>query len=92
MLLAQSAAAMMQSNELHGLSLAHLLQSPEANTLNLNVLRRINPDINKVILSVACIADQQGIHGRAHTWHDRLAWLNAGSSVRKSCCSVRLRS
>ena len=42
----------MQSSEVHGTSLAHLLQSPEATTLNLNVLRRINPDVKQVILLV----------------------------------------
>lgn len=66
-LLIQSAAAMMQNFELPGLSLASLLQSPEANTLNLNVLRRINPDINKVTVPLACTADRDstGILGRS---------------------------
>ena len=50
----KSAQAIMQGAELHGLGLAHLLQSPEASTLNLNVLRRINPDISQVICSVGC--------------------------------------
>ena len=45
----------MQSTDLRGLSLADLLQSPEASTLNLNVLRRIIPDIDQVLMSFACI-------------------------------------
>ncbi|CAK0784014.1 hypothetical protein CVIRNUC_007217 [Coccomyxa viridis] len=39
----------MQHNSLHGSGLAHLLQIPEANTLNLTVLRRIDPTISQVL-------------------------------------------
>lgn len=40
---------MTQSSQILGSSLAHLLQSPEANTLNLTVLRRMDPAIDQVL-------------------------------------------
>ena len=63
----------MQHGSLHCSGLAHLLQSPEANTLNLTVLRRIDPTISQVLVrSMSCCTillmslDASGCKGEGH--------------------------